>query len=29
MKVKLVLRKFRRESNGNWNYGFMWAPAEP
>ena len=29
MKVKLVVRKFRREANGNWIYGFMWAPAEP
>jgi uncharacterized OB-fold protein len=29
MKVKMVLRKFRRESNGNWMYGFMWTPAEP
>lgn len=28
MKVKMVLRKFRRESNGNWMYGFIWAPAE-
>jgi uncharacterized OB-fold protein len=28
MKVKMVLRKFRRETNGNWMYGFMWAPAE-
>jgi uncharacterized OB-fold protein len=27
MKVKLVLRKLRRESNGNWQYGFMWAPT--
>jgi uncharacterized OB-fold protein len=29
MKVKMVLRKFRREPNGNWMYGFMWAAAEP
>ncbi len=28
MKVKMVLRKFRREPNGNWMYGYMWAPAE-
>ena len=28
MKVKMVTRKFRRESNGNWMYGFMWTPAE-
>jgi uncharacterized OB-fold protein len=29
MKVKMVLRKLRREPNGNWMYGFMWTPAEP
>lgn len=29
MKVKMVLRKLRREPNGNWMYGYMWAPAEP
>jgi len=28
MKVKMVLRKLRREQNGNWQYGFMWAPDE-
>ncbi len=28
MKVKMVTRKFRRESNGNWAYGFMWTPSE-
>jgi uncharacterized OB-fold protein len=28
MKVKLALRKVRRESNGNWQYRFMWTLAE-
>ena len=28
MKVRMVTRKFRRESNGNWSYGFMWAPVK-
>ena len=28
MKVKMVTRKLRRESNGNWMYGYMWVPAE-
>jgi uncharacterized OB-fold protein len=28
MKVRMVLRKLRREQNGNWQYGFMWAPDE-
>ena len=28
MKVKMVTRKLRRESNGNWMYGYMWIPAE-
>ena len=28
MKVKLVLRKCRREANGNWSYRFMWAPDD-
>lgn len=28
MKVKMVLRKFRREANGNWAYRFMFAPAD-
>jgi uncharacterized OB-fold protein len=28
MKVKLALRKLRREQNGNWFYGYMWVPAE-
>jgi hypothetical protein len=29
MKVRKVLRKLRRESNGNWQYGYMWVPEEP
>lgn len=28
MRVKMVTRKLRRESNGNWMYGYMWVPAE-
>ena len=28
MKVKMVTRKLRRESNGNWMYGYMWVRAE-
>lgn len=28
MKVKMVTRKLRRESNGNWMYGYMWVPAQ-
>lgn len=28
MKVKMVTRRLRRESNGNWMYGYMWVPAE-
>ena len=28
MKVKMATRKLRRESNGNWMYGYMWVPAE-
>jgi uncharacterized OB-fold protein len=26
MKVELVVRKLRRANNGNWLYGYMWAP---
>jgi len=29
MKVKKVLRKLRREQNGNWQYGYMWVPLDP
>lgn len=28
MKVKMVTRKLRRESNGNWMYGYMWIPEQ-
>ena len=28
INVNMVFRKLRREPNGNWNYGFMWAPSE-
>jgi uncharacterized OB-fold protein len=27
MKVQLVFRKIRRANDGNWMYGYMWAPA--
>jgi uncharacterized OB-fold protein len=29
MLVRRVLRKLRREGNGNWQYGYMWVPEEP
>lgn len=29
MKVRMVLRKLRREQNGNWQYGYMWVPTNP
>jgi len=28
MKVRMVTRKLRRESNGSWMYGYMWVPVE-
>jgi len=28
MSVHMALRKLRREANGNWQYGYMWVPAE-
>lgn len=28
MKLQLVFRKLRKEPNGNWNYGYMWAPPD-
>jgi uncharacterized protein len=28
MKVRKVLRKLRREANGNWQYGYMWVPQD-
>ena len=28
MKVRMALRKLRREQNGNWQYGYMWVPDE-
>lgn len=28
MKVRRVLRKLRREQNGNWQYAFMWVPED-
>lgn len=28
MRVRKVLRKLRREQNGNWEYGYMWVPQE-
>lgn len=27
IKMRLVLRKLRREQNGNWQYGYMWIPC--
>jgi len=27
VKVQMVTRKLRRESNGNWMYGYMWVPV--
>jgi len=29
LKVRMALRKLRREQNGNWQYGYMWVPDEP
>lgn len=29
MELEMVLRKLRREPNGNWNYGYMWIPRDP
>lgn len=26
MQVELAVRKHRRESNGNWMYGYKWVP---
>jgi uncharacterized OB-fold protein len=28
LRVKMVTRKLRRESNGNWMYGYMWVAAK-
>lgn len=28
MEVEMVLRKHRRQNNGDWNYAYMWMPKD-